>query len=474
MLLLDPHIEPANLSLLLVLTSAVAALWLPRIATLIASVIALMAFNWTFVAPRGTFSVDLPQDTLLLAVMFIVNIIVASLVVSLREQSLQAQRHANAANLLRAWGERLRYVDDPGDLLDELQIQLRELSKTPIVIYRTTQLAETIDISNDQRDALNYCATNNQALGPGTGSYQQLPNIFLPLRGQHLTTAVAILDKASADDVEAFMLTQALCDLMGIALENHHRMEQERTAQSKAKAHELRTTFLAAISHDYRTPLATIIGAASALQQQDAQLTQLQRHQLASSIVDEANRLHRQTHNILQLARLDSVCVIQKNWESIEEIVGSVLHHWRDHPAFHLFHINVAPDLPLIKGDALLLAQLLENLIDNAVKYGPLGQQITISARAIEDEVIMTVSDTGATLSADTNYQAINQLFEIFQRGDHHNRNGSGIGLALCRAIAIAHGGNLLLVTNTDGTHFECHLPVGPQPTFVDCENGAR
>jgi len=464
LLLMDTHFDLANLSLVLVLTSAVAALWLPVSFTLVASVVALMAFNWAFMPPRGTFAIDLHQHTFLLVAMLVVNVIVARLMVSLREQTRRAEEHAAAADALRNWADQLRDSKEPAELLGELQQQLMHLSGTAVYVLSDT-VSDIAHLNTEQRDALIYCRDNNQAIGPGTGRYQELTHLYLPLRGKGQAGGAVMLDTSLIEQPGIFAQAQALCDQMGWALERQQIVQREQHVRDQVQSQNLRNTFLAAISHDYRTPLATIMGAASSLIEQDDRLAQTQRQQLAKTIVDEADRLRRQTNNMLQLARLDGIkavgAAIQANWESAEEIIGSVLYRI---PAQvqHRIEIGIQPDLPLIWGDALLLAQLLENLIDNAIKYAPIDSAIKISAHAMQQTLVFAVEDQGAGIAANH----FEQLLETFQRGDHR-QSGAGVGLALCRAIARAHGGEFVHVADAQCARFECRLPLRAQPSIA-------
>jgi two-component system sensor histidine kinase KdpD len=206
------------------------------------------------------------------------------------------------------------------------------------------------------------------------------------------------------------------------------------------------------------------MGAASSLDQQSERLSDTQRQQLAHSIVEEADRLRRLTSNVLQLARLDAIGGnIQGDWESAEEIIGSVMRRMRSHDPQQRLRAKLAPDLPLLWGDSLLLSQLLENLIDNALKYSPPESPINVSAHLDKHHLVLAVRDQGTGIAA-ADYE---QIFEVFQRGDHRKpggAGGTGIGLALCRAIARAHGGELEFHATADGASFECHLPLRAQP----------
>ncbi len=468
LLLLDGQLDLANLSLVLVLTSAVAALWLPVSITLLASVMALMAFNWAFVPPRGTFSIDLHQHAFLLLAMLVVNVIIARPVVSLREQSHRAQAHAESADALRRWGDSLRDAEEPSLLLEDLQNQLAALSQSSVVLVtdgaKSVQQISPQPLSQEQREALEYCRSSGQPLGVGTGHYQELTEIYLPLRGRTQNAGAVMMNADIAAQPDSLAQAQALCDQMGLALERQQMQLRERKARDHAQAQHLRNTFLAAISHDYRTPLATIVGAASSLKEQKDRLGDQQQEQLLGSILDEAERLRRQTSNMLQLARLDGLhavgASIQSDWESAEEIVGSLLHRIPVARRGRI-EVHIQPGLPLIRGDSLLLAQMLENLIDNAFKYGPLDTPVKLFAQVDQHQLVLAVEDAGAGIGAAES----EHLFELFQRGDYR-QSGSGVGLALCRAIARAHGGELSYRSDTGVSRFECRLPLPVQPAF--------
>jgi two-component system sensor histidine kinase KdpD len=238
----------------------------------------------------------------------------------------------------------------------------------------------------------------------------------------------------------------------------------------------VRAALLAAISHDYRTPLATILGAASALQEQGDRLDAAQRQCHLRSIVDEARRLARLTDNTLQLARLDAPGVqLRCDWESPEEIVGVALRHARRRPGGARVRARLEPGLPLLWCDATLIAQLLDNLIDNALKYSPDDAAVELLLRRQGEQLmLLAVRDRGPGIAPAWR----ERVFEVFHRGaaamagaaplrgeDEQRRAGSGVGLAVCRAIVRAHGGELALRGRSHGgCSFEAALPLREPP----------
>lgn len=480
---LDGWLDLANQALLLVATAAVAAVWLPGWASACAASVAVLAFNWTFVPPRHSFTVDLEQHALLLATMLVVAWTVAALMGRLRHAAAAAGRDADREARLRTWGDRLRDAPDPAVHAGALQAALAEVAGVPaalVLLARPEGAADDADArvagtpDANQRAGLALCAREGRALGPGTGRYEEQPDLYLPLRGRGQTLGAAVLAGLGHPAVVAAALPavphlQALCDQLGLALQRWHAERERLRLHDQARDLATRSALLAAVAHDHRTPLATILGAASSLAEQGQRLDATQRQRLAQGIVDEAERLARLTDNTLQLARLDAPGVqLQCDWESAEELVGAALQRARRRRGDRRLKAWVEPGLPLLWCDATLLSQLLENLVDNALKYSPAEAPVEVTARRAGDALVLAVKDRGTGVPLAWR----ERIFEVFQRGEGQalaDRPGSGVGLAVCRAIARAHGGTLRLrPRGQGGSAFECELPVRAQPTLPE------
>ncbi|MDT9002081.1 ATP-binding protein [Paucibacter sp. APW11] len=500
MLGLDERLELVNLALLPVLAGALASIWLPAWLSMLSSLLAVLAFNWRFLPPRGSLEVALPHHGLLLGSMLALNWITAVLLARLSWQAAQARLHAQRAEQLRAFSEALRDATQPLAQAPMLQATLSTLLAGEVrLLLLKDALPPTNDASAaillgpapdaDQLAGLWACLRQSSDFGPGTGRHEELACWYLPLRGR--TRANGAVQLAIADplapDASLRRHAQTLCDQFGLALE---RLASERAAQrahDEAESQATRNALLAAISHDYRTPLATILGAASALLEQDERLSAAQRRRLSATIIDETRQLSRLTDNTLQLARLDAPGVTLKlDWESAEEIVGAVLHRVRQRHAGSdappRLRARLEPGLPLLRCDALLLTQLLENLVDNALKYGgETGVELLVRCEQGDGsgpaQLVLAVRDRGPGVSPAWR----ERIFQVFQRGaelnrerpDGEQRRGAGVGLAACRAIARAHGGEMRYRARSHGgASFECWLPLldTAQPALMEKE----
>ena len=480
---LDGHIDLGNQALILVLASAVAALWWSPLPSLFACAAGVLAFNYAFVPPRGTFAVGLQQHVLLLATMLAVSWIVALLMARQRKLVATVREHFARTEQLRAFGEALRDVDDPRTRGPMLRDALARLTGTAAALLLPPPATEAATDAGgcevlggadpDQKAGLWLSLSEGRALGPGTGRYEEQPAWFLPMRGRSASFGAALLriPPDLADAAEAREQAQALCDQMGVALERAGALRAASSAREAAQSQALRNTLLAAIAHDYRTPLATILGAASSLHDQDDRLPQDLRRRLAATIVDEASQLARLTENTLQLARLDSPgIVLSMDWESAEEIVGTVLRRARQRDPSRRVSVRVEHRMPLLYCNAVLLAQLLGNLVDNAMKHCPPDTPIEIDAHCRADRMVIAVEDRGPGVPLPWR----SRMFDTFQRietdpapgaAETPGRRGAGVGLALCRAIARAHGGEIgYREREGGGSSFEVELPIRKAP----------
>jgi two-component system sensor histidine kinase KdpD len=231
----------------------------------------------------------------------------------------------------------------------------------------------------------------------------------------------------------------------------------------------MRSSLLSAVSHDLRTPLAAITGAATSLRD-DARLSGATRDDLVASICGEAERLERLVTNLLDMTRLESGSLsLHRDWVPLEEIVGSALTRLEDRLADRKVNVDLPADLPLLFVDPVVFEQLFVNLLENASKYTPAGTPIEVRARQERETVRIDVSDSGPGLPPGSE----ERIFEKFQRGPHPGTSGAGLGLAICRGIAEAHGGSIRAENRSaGGATFHITLPSGGQPPPVPAGEG--
>jgi len=226
---------------------------------------------------------------------------------------------------------------------------------------------------------------------------------------------------------------------------------------------ERRSSLLSALSHDLRTPLAAITGAATTLRDESAAIDTAQRRELLETICEEADRLERLVRNLLDMTRLESgALVVKRQWMPLEEIVGAALTRMESQLDGRPVRTDLPADLPLVSADAVLLEQVFVNLLENAAKYTPPGSPVEIVALAGDPGAIaIEVADRGPGIAAGHE----TRLFDKFFRGPQAGSSGAGLGLAICRGVVGAHGGTIIAANRPGGgAVFRMTLPIVGSP----------
>lgn len=464
-LAIDSHVSLTSQSMVYVLAVVIAAYalsWQQSIAAALGSVV---AFNFFFVPPRWTFQVENREHLITLFTMLLLALVISHLVAGLRRETDTARLHARRSTQLQDLAAALSASDPAPDIQALGQAVLDNAFAGPCVLALTDasgELALTTAQQPSLGDGLRCCMRESAVLGPGTGRWPGLNAWYLPLLASGQRCGAACIQPADAADEAGREHAQALCTLLAQALWRQRLSVTVQAAQSEAQRQHVQSTFLAAISHDFRTPLAAVVGAASALQTQRDKLSATEQERLLNSIVSEASYLSTVTENTLQLVRLSNATQdITMDWESVEEIVGAVLARLRQRDPTRRIKSRVPEGLPLIKADPVLIAQLLGNLLDNALHYS--AEAIDLIVSTPDNTLRVSVKDRGPGIPDDK--QLV--IFDPYSRNDHSGRRGAGLGLAVCRAIANAHGGRLTVHRrNGGGSSFTLSLPVeANQPT---------
>ena len=331
---LDPYVSLAVLALVYLTAVLVVSYWVSVAASAVTAVLAVIALNFMFVPPRGTLTVHATENLLTLAALLGVSLIVSTLSARLRS-AVQAARHRERrARALQLLASEMSGLDDAAELVRSAQRSLHDAADAPVTValYDGQELRLHADAEHavpppgsPEHDALRHCSHEGQPLGPGTGRWDELSRWYLPLRGGSQCLGAMSVPAHGGDD-EVRDHAQAIADLLTGALQRTQHAAAAIRARTESQMQQQRSVLLAAVSHDFRTPLASIIGAVSSLQTQHDKLGDRDRKSLLAKIDAEARHLASVTENTLQWARLSgSAPLLRADWESIEEIVASTL-----------------------------------------------------------------------------------------------------------------------------------------------------
>ncbi|MFZ6747525.1 sensor histidine kinase [Undibacterium sp. Ren11W] len=479
-LLLDPYVSLTSLSMLYVLAVVLVSSRLGRSHSVLAAFAAVAALNFFFVPPRWTFQVERSEHFIALLTMLVLALVINHLASGMRRETEMARLNETRARQLQSLAIALADADTPQavKLLGQRALDTAFSGTNTLALFEAdaSELDLPLELPNAIRDGLRCCLKEAVVLGAGTGRWTELDAWYIPLgelrQGRELSGAVCI-QAVAGDDESGREHAVALCSMLAQALWRLRLSVAMQAAQREAQKQQLQGIFLAAISHDLRTPLAVVVGAASALQLQHDKLSVLEQQRLLTSIVNEAGHLANLTENTLQLVRLaNSAQPLTRDWESMEEITGSVLARIRQYDSSRRIVSKVPDSLPLVRVDAVLISQLISNLLENALKYTDAAIHLVVSLETqVEGEnLLVSVKDRGPGISE----AELATIFDAYSRGDHSERSqqrGSGLGLAVCRAIAQAHGGSLILRRRSGGgSSFILSLPLTLEQPFKQGE----
>jgi two-component system sensor histidine kinase KdpD len=316
---------------------------------------------------------------------------------------------------------------------------------------------------------------HGQVAGQGTDTLPGASGLYLPLTGSRGTVGVLGLrprDPRPLQAPEQLHQLEAFASQTALAIERARLAEEAERAQVRAETERLRNSLLSSVSHDLRTPLASITGAASTLLESEGRLDAGTRRDLLEALHEEADRLNRLVQNLLEMTRLESGALqLRTEWHSIEEVVGAALGRFGKALARRAVSVRVPADLPLVPMDDVLIEQVLINLVDNAIKYTPPESPIEVSAEDTGAAVLIEFADRGPGLPPGEE----RHIFEKFHRAEVTPPvRGAGLGLAICRGIVQAHGGRIWAENRPGGgVTVRFTLPRKEAPPIVSERDGA-
>lgn len=461
-------LELTNIAMLFLLAVVAVALTAGRLPAVVAAVFGVASFDFFFVPPRLTFAVSDAQFIVTFAVMLVVGLVIGQLMAGIKAQ-------AEAATA-REWQVRGLYElarDLSAALLPEQVAEIaRQFVRREFGADSTLHVLDMQDAlrpmqgANFEADAavVRWAFDHERPAGCGTDTLPASLCLVLPLRATLRSRGVLVVDMREQPpwDVERQQRCATCASLLAVALERIHFLEVAQLATVQMESERLRNSLLSAISHDLRTPLAALVGLAETLHlmPQDRREEQAQ---VVAAMREKAMRMNTLVGNLLDMARLESGTVrLNRQWLPLEEVIAGALAACGNALDGRPLEVRLPEDLPLLHVDAVLMERLFVNLLENAAKYTPAGSQVGISARVTPDEVVVSVEDHGPGLPAGRE----KAIFEKFERGSRENAApGVGLGLAICRAIAAAHGGSISGESRREGgARFDVHLPRGTPP----------
>lgn len=478
--LIQPRFGIENVDLVL-LTAVVAVavrygLW----PSLTASVAASLCYNFFFIPPIYTFTITDPTNVAAFVLFTVIAMVVSNVAARVRTQADAAIGRIRTTEQLYAFSRKLAGTATLDDVLWATAYQTALMLKVRVVLLLPEEGLLTVksgyppEDQLDQADlaAANWAWSNDRPAGRGSDILPGAKRLFLPMRTGRGAIGVIGID----DDRTGPLLTpdqrrllDALVDQGALAIERVLLVEDMDRVKRTVESERLRSALLTSISHDLKTPLASVLGAASTMRDLAGALSDTEKRDLLATVIDESERLNRFIANLLDMTKLESGAIVPNTaLHDLGEIVGSALRRASKILTAHKVELVLAADLPMLQLDAVLFEQVLFNLIDNAAKYSPADTTISIRSRREQDQVVLEIADEGGGIPPGE-LESVFDKFYRAQKGDHV-RPGTGLGLAISRGFVEAMHGTILAANRTDrsGALLIVRLPVPAQTDALD------
>ena len=464
-----------DVAMVYVLVIVVAAVRWGRGPSVAAAAFSVAAYDFFFVEPYYTFAVHDLRHTLTFATMFVIGLVIGTLALRIRRGERAAVRREQRTAALLALSRELETALDESAAARAIVTAVSRvfgrggavLLADPAQGLRPAAHAGDVALDAPELAVARYALERDEPAGAGTDTLPGARVRCLPLRSGPESFGVLVIAAGPEGAIrhEDRDLLEAFARQGALVLARSRLLEQAKAAAVRARTEELRSSLLSSVSHDLRTPLAAITGAVSALRDEAAGTEPRERSELLETIAEEAGRLERLLANLLDMTRLESGGIeLKREWVPLEEIVGGALTRLEAQLAGREIRTEIPAELPLAFGDPVLLEQLVLNLLENAARHTPAGTPIEIRAAAAEGALELEVADRGPGLAPGEE----TRIFEKFQRGARAGAGGVGLGLAICRAIATAHGGSVHAENRPGGgALFRLVLPLLEAPPNV-------
>ena len=467
--LMSPYFGVTNLIMVYLLGVAVVAARFGTGPSILTSILGVAAFDFFFIEPYLTFAVSDTQYILTFAIMSMIALLISGLTGRLHQQAEASRQRERRSAMLYSMSRDLAARRKVADLVTAALQHLREVFSSHVAMFLPDhtgrlilQRHEQVFFELDPKEAgvAQWVYDHGRQAGLGTDTLPSSGALYWPLQGSQGPIGVLAIRPVQAGrlfDPEELHLLETFANQIASAIERARLAKESHLAQVQAETERTRNAILSTVSHDLRTPLAAITGAASTFLSSTAG-NEVSKRGLVKGIYDEANRLDRLVKNLLDMTRLEAGAIdLHKEWHPVDEVVGAALTRLGDRLQQHDLKTDVPPDLPLVPLDGVLIQQVLINLIENAVKFTRPGGRIALTATASEREVLVEVADRGPGIAAGDEQH----IFDKFYRGHSVQGGGVGLGLTICRGIIGAHGGRIWAENRLGGgAAFRFTLPL--------------
>lgn len=450
--LLRDAVSPSNLVIVYLMAVVITALRLGRGPSILLSVLSVLALDFFFVPPRYSFAISDMEYILTFAGLLVVGLVISKLTARMRDQVKAAQRREAEMAALYAFTRDLSTAEGLEELLRTIADHIRRTFGREVAIFlpdsqgnlKIASQSSDFTLDGNEMTVAVWSFQHGRPAGRGTDTLSAARARYIPLktpRGVVGVLGVVPKDQSRQLTPDQRRLLEMFASEAALAIERAQLAEQTRQAQLLRETERLQTALLDSISHDLRTPLVSIIGTLTSLQEDASALDEEARQILIATARSEAERLNRLVGNLLDMSRITAGTLkVNKKLCEVQDVVNAALERFAEQLKGRPITVKVDPNLPLIPIDFALVEQALANVLDNAIKYSPAGSPIEIHAYAAAGDLVIEVMDRGVGIPPED----LERVFDKFYRVVRHDAvGGSGLGLTISRAFIEAHGGRI-------------------------------
>ena len=470
-------LREANIITIYILGVLLAAIWTNgHLYGALASFLSVIAFNFFFTVPRYTLQANAPDYPVTFLIMLLASVISSTLATRVKKQARQSAKKAYYMELLMNGSQKLQQGRDEQEIIHIAAELVGKLLNSPVLyalslkgkkldfqvepINEATKLLGTLNA--EELGVADWVVKNNKHAGATTNTLSSAQNLYMSIRGnQEVMGVIGIPGKyyPVLDVFEKNIIIYILNEC-GLILERRRLRSEKQAIEMETQRERLRSNLLRAISHDLRTPLTSISGNAGILMEKSIDLSQEKKQEIYNSIYDDSIWLINLTENLLSITRFENSSMrLQINAELLDDVFKEAVSHLDRKAKEHKIIVELEDDLLMARMDVRLIIQVIINIINNAVKYTPVGSEIKLSAKKQDKMVCISIADDGPGISDESK----EQIFDMFYTSgiDADSRRGLGLGLSLCKSIVDAHGGSIEVKDNEPhGAVFSFTLPL--------------
>ena len=463
------NLEPTNLVMLYLLVVVIAAVRWGKGPAILTSLLSVLSFDFFLVPPYLTFSVADIQYVFTFIALLAAGLVISTLTSRMREQTVEAQRRETQTAALYQLSADLADSETFGTALQAIRKNVGQIINSSVAIYLPAGAALELK-SNDpgfpvmerEKAIAQWAFANARMAGGNSDDTPPRKTRYLPFKTpQGVIGVLGICFRMHKEGLTADeeSLLNALVSQAAVAIQRARLAEESRQVELMRQTEKLQSALLSSISHDLRTPLVSITGTLTTLQENDLGLDDATRKELLETASEEADRLNRIVGNLLDMRRMEAGALrISKRPSELRDILGASLEQLKEQIGQRVIRINIPRDFPEIPIDFSLMMKAFYNLLDNAVKYSPPDAPVDINARANRDQAEIEIRDRGVGIPGGD----LKRIFEKFYRAEKpHRVSGTGLGLSISKGIIEAHGGEIVARNNPDtGATFIITLPL--------------